>query len=115
MQHALMRTWYKSLAPEASRSSPLSLSKYREIGGFESALSNHAEELYAELVNADREEPGEMARTAEYVFRALTDIDPEGRAIRRPQRFSDLVVLACAQQKWHYSLHRELGLAARRL
>jgi tetratricopeptide (TPR) repeat protein len=69
---------------DAQASRHLSLNHYREIGEFSDALSRHANEILNDLG------PGlELAVTQ--VFSALSELDKEGRAIRRALRFSQLV------------------------
>jgi uncharacterized protein YkwD/energy-coupling factor transporter ATP-binding protein EcfA2 len=77
LQHALMRTWdywkrdHKSFEP-------IDIRHYEAIGTMARALSLHADEAYMEL-DSDRE------RTiAEKAFKALTEIDEQGRGVRRP-------------------------------
>jgi hypothetical protein len=95
MQHALMRTWHKrsGVARKNGKPAALSLGTYGNIGGIELALSNHADELYGELLAAQPHRSAELSRVVEYMFRALTAVDLEKRAIRRPQRFADLVAM----------------------
>ncbi|MGE0815706.1 MAG: ATP-binding protein [Vicinamibacterales bacterium] len=51
-------------------------------------LSQHADEVYAAV---QRTLPAERSHRVEEVFRALTDVNADGHAIRRPQRFRQLV------------------------
>jgi hypothetical protein len=63
----------------------LTLTHYRAIGEFADALSQHADEILADL-------PGPTLQLAvEQTFSALSELDKEGRAIRRALRFSQLV------------------------
>src|SRR4029453_1897496 len=63
----------------------LSLNHYRNIGEFADALSRHADEILRDL-------PGPTLQVAvEQVFSAVSELDKEGRAIRRALRFSQLV------------------------
>jgi hypothetical protein len=55
--------------------------------GLEALLSEHAEEVLKD-VTAKNPESGQVV---EYLFRAITEIDAEGRGIRRPRRLSVLV------------------------
>ena len=61
----------------------LTLEHYHAVGGIAGALSQHAEEVLASL-------PG-LELAVEQVFRALAEIDREGRAIRRALRLDQLV------------------------
>jgi tetratricopeptide (TPR) repeat protein/WD40 repeat protein len=89
MQHALMRCWRQAAGGPTSDPKPeLTLGDYDRIGGIEKALSNHADEIYRELTEGEQTD---RTNTIEYLFRALTAIDANGRIIRRPQRFLELV------------------------
>ena len=63
----------------------LALNHYRNIGGFADALSWHADEVLKDL-------PGDALQLAvQQCFSALSELDKEGRAIRRALRFSQLL------------------------
>jgi WD40 repeat protein len=82
LQHCLQRLWEAAL-PARSRGSPrLQLSHYAAIGGVSGALSRHADEIMASLPI------DELA--VEQVFRALSEVDHEGRATRRAITFEQL-------------------------
>jgi tetratricopeptide (TPR) repeat protein len=99
VQHCLMRLWDRagadakastsagSDAGDAQAQPPhtrhLTLEHYRAIGGIAGALTQHAEEVLATLAGS------ELA--VEQVFRALAEIDREGRAIRRAVPYAQLV------------------------
>jgi formylglycine-generating enzyme required for sulfatase activity/type II secretory pathway predicted ATPase ExeA len=90
MQHALMRTWQA-----ASPSRTLTLEAYASIGGMESAISIHAEGLLQNRTAAEGPPPlrtGRDKRDVERIFRALTDVDRDGRATRRPIPFVEIAV-----------------------
>ncbi len=82
MQHALMRSW--QVAQPARR---LELRHYESVGCMASAISNHADAVFERL------SPDEQ-RIAEQVFKALTDVDRDGRIVRRPLRVRQLVEVA---------------------
>jgi energy-coupling factor transporter ATP-binding protein EcfA2 len=101
LQHCLSRLWEEAgKAPGATAvPSPaekdtgigqvaarhLSSNHYRNIGGVADALSQHADEILQDL-------PGPTLQLAvEQVFSALSELDKEGRAIRRALMFSQLV------------------------
>jgi hypothetical protein len=106
LQHCLLRLWEhagQSNEPptelgmsiarrvEAVRSIPISLRKigedhYRQIKGIAGALSGHADEILRAL-------PG-LEIAVEQVFRALSELDKEGRAVRRALPFAQLVAEA---------------------
>ena len=88
LQHALMRTWEHARsrsdwnAPEVGQSRKLSLGDYQAIGGLSEALTRHADEVMADLAGLDT--------AVEQTFRALAELDREGRAVRRARRFVTL-------------------------
>jgi HAMP domain-containing protein len=102
LQHCLSRLWDEAgKAPAATPSGAvqigqetgagkstarrLSLNHYRDIGEFAEALSRHADEILKDL-------PGPKLQLAvEQTFSALSELDKEGRAIRRALKFSQLV------------------------
>ena len=93
LQHALMRTWdaYKKNNPEPYSEKEIDLDDYIEIGTMEHALSQHAEEAYAEL------ESPELKQICESIFRALTERGADARGVRRPSRLSELCQLSNAK------------------
>jgi len=83
LQHALMRTfeyWKSKSQPE----SEVDLVDYEGIGTMEFALSQHADEAYADLITDDQR------RICEDIFKALTDKESDARGIRRPCKLEDL-------------------------
>jgi tetratricopeptide (TPR) repeat protein/energy-coupling factor transporter ATP-binding protein EcfA2 len=85
LQHCLMRLWDRAGAESSAGSSRhLTRATYDAIGRMADALSRHADEIFAQC--AGRELAIEQA------FRALSEVDREGRAIRRAVRFDKLVV-----------------------
>jgi tetratricopeptide (TPR) repeat protein len=88
LQHCLSRLWEeagKSAAAATSLKRSLTLDHYRGIGEFAGALSQHADEILRNLSGP------KLQLAVEQVFRALSELDGEGRAIRRALRFSQLV------------------------
>ena len=66
----------------------LGLEDYRDVGGLAALLSEHADQVMAAAApDSDRQ------RIVEHLFRALTDINAEGEAIRCPQTFAELVAV----------------------
>ena len=55
--------------------------------GLEALLNEHAEEVLGDVTAKD---PA-SAKVTEYLFRAITEVDAEGRGIRRPRRLSALL------------------------
>ncbi len=84
LQHALMRIW--DYETKENKNGELDLKDYRQIGGIEKALSNHADEA---LKGMDIETLG----ITKEMFQALTAIDENGRKIRRPVLLSQLTEL----------------------
>lgn len=93
LQHALMRTWdaFKKNNSEHNSEKEIDLDDYNEIGTMEHALSQHAEEAYAEL------ESPELKQICESIFRALTERGADARGTRRPSRLSELCQLSNAR------------------
>jgi WD40 repeat protein/energy-coupling factor transporter ATP-binding protein EcfA2 len=93
LQHALMRTWdaYKKNNPEPYSEKEIDLDDYIEIGTMEHALSQHAEEAYAELETPD------LKQICESIFRALTERGADSRGVRRPSQLSELCMLSNAK------------------
>jgi tetratricopeptide (TPR) repeat protein len=100
LQHCLLRLWQKAgtagedletagtgraegeKGVEAASARRLSVAHYDAIGRMDGALSQHAEEVLSKL-------PGQE-HIVELTFRALAEIDREGRAIRRGLPFRQL-------------------------
>jgi tetratricopeptide (TPR) repeat protein len=83
LQHCLMRLWDRAGAETAAGSARrLTRQTYDALGRME-ALSRHADEIFAQCAGK------ELA--VEQAFRALSEVDREGRAIRRAVRFDKLL------------------------
>jgi hypothetical protein len=90
MQHALMRTWQA-----ASPARTLDLDAYASIGGMESAISLHAEGLFQNRTAAEgppTQRTQREKRDLERIFRALTEVDRDGRVTRRPAPFAEIAM-----------------------
>ncbi len=92
LQHALMRLWEQagkqdSIAGSGERR--LTMDLYDCIGRMSNALSLHADSVMGELAESELGSRAELI--VEQVMRALTEVDRQGRAIRRPIPFSRLV------------------------
>ncbi|HEY1783419.1 MAG TPA: hypothetical protein VGG79_23870 [Roseiarcus sp.] len=84
LQHCLMRLWDRAGAETAAGGARrLTRQTYDDIGRMGEALSRHADEILAECAGK------ELA--VEQAFRALSEVDREGRAIRRALRFDRLL------------------------
>ena len=84
LQHCLMRLWDRAGTEiPAGRARQLTRLTYDAIGRMTDALSRHADEIFDQCAG------GELA--IEQAFRALSEVDREGRAIRRALRFDKLL------------------------
>ena len=88
IQHGLMLLWNRAVAATPGRPVKLGIKQFERAGGLTKLLSDHANRVMRE---AKLSKPSEDA--AERLFRALTDINAEGRAIRRPLSFEHLVAV----------------------
>jgi formylglycine-generating enzyme required for sulfatase activity len=89
IQHGLMFLWNAALErPLAAGKIVLDAATLDAKGGLAKLLSGHADAV----VDAAAPDP-ERRHAVERLFRALTDLNVEGKAIRRPQSFRDLVAL----------------------
>ena len=110
VQHCLMRLWQQAtpvepppperpgpaeaqaLFPTGGRARPTRRLDLADYPGLRESLSQHADEILGRL------DP-EQQKLAEHVFRALTEIDNQGRAIRRPRTFAELKAETGAQHE----------------
>ncbi len=95
LQHALMRTWdsWKRKNKNTENQKEIDIEDYNDIGTMEHALSQHAEEAYAEL------ETPRLKQICESIFKALTDRGADTRGVRRPSSLSELCQLSDASQE----------------
>jgi len=86
VQHALMRAWHIASESSPDRTVRLDDQALAAVGGPGRALSVHADEVLEEAI------AGYPARQecAEWLLRALCDLDSDGRIIRRSASFRDL-------------------------
>jgi hypothetical protein len=87
LQHALMRTWDYWEQHRRGRE-PIDLEHYGAIGTMTRALAMHAEEAYAEIASPRGH------RTAEALFKALTDTFSDSRGVRRPTAVAEIAAIA---------------------
>ncbi len=81
LQHALMRIW-DCWENDHTPGEPIDLRHYLAVGGLTKALSQHADEVYAELED-------ERAQVlCKRIFKALTERGADERGIRRPTQMS---------------------------
>jgi hypothetical protein len=91
LQHTLMRAYAR--ARERHGAGPgwtVTLGDLQAVGGRHGALSTHADAILAEV----RARESAHVKAAEWVFRCLTELDAEGRVIRRPRHLGELVAVA---------------------
>ncbi|HXI27003.1 MAG TPA: ATP-binding protein, partial [Vicinamibacterales bacterium] len=86
LQHALMRTWHRWRRDDPERARRIEPADYAEIGGFEQAIDQHAEEVLA----------GVDAAIAERIFKRLTARGRGNRERRDPATFGDLCAICGA-------------------
>jgi tetratricopeptide (TPR) repeat protein len=86
LQHCLMRLWDRAGQASPERPRRLTRQTYDDVGRMAEALSRHADEILARC--AGRELAVEQA------FRALSELDRDGRATRRALSFDKLVAEA---------------------
>ncbi len=92
LQHGLMLMWEGALRrARPGERARLDGAIVDEAGGLAELLSRHADRVTASVAP---DEPGE--RLVEEVFRALTDVNSEGSAIRRPLPFHELCAVTDA-------------------
>ncbi len=83
LQHCLMRLWDRAGADGLDKPRRLTRKTYDDVGRMAEALSRHADEVLAQCAGR------ELA--AEQTFRALSELDRDGRATRRALRFDKLL------------------------
>lgn len=85
LQHALMRAWDKAHVVDGIK--VIDLDAIEATGGVDRALSLHADEAFA---TATRSDPAREA-IGNRIFRSLSDLDSDGRIIRRSLTLADLI------------------------
>ncbi|HBZ30896.1 MAG TPA: hypothetical protein DEO56_09945, partial [Nitrosomonas nitrosa] len=87
LQHTLRRLW--EMAQTAAGSRSLREEDYQIIGGIAGSIDFKAEQMATEIRKAHAED----SITLELVMKAITDLDEQGRATRRPQKRGALLEL----------------------
>jgi WD40 repeat protein len=87
LQHALMRTWVHWQG-RVGDDEPIDVIDYQAVGGIEKALSQHADEIYENLLTS------ESKQIAEKLFKCLTEAGSENRGVRRPARINEVSAVA---------------------
>jgi tetratricopeptide (TPR) repeat protein/energy-coupling factor transporter ATP-binding protein EcfA2 len=90
LEHCLMRLWDRAGARSAGATRRIARGDYDAIGRMAESLSRHADEVLAQCAGS------ELA--VEQAFRALSELDREGRAIRRALRFDKLLAETGAEE-----------------
>ncbi len=91
IQHGLMRFYRKHVGPVSSGAWKIGVEDFPAKGGLSGMLSAHAD-VVAKAVRR-LIDPGSRERLVEELFRALTDVNADGQAIRRPQTLAQLAAL----------------------
>ncbi len=97
IQHGLMLLVQRKLAVAAGRDNAgwrLSEADVEGSGGLAQILSDHADAVMAEAAPEEDDR-----KTLEHLFRALTDINAEGSAVRRPQSLASLCAVTGAGEE----------------
>src|SRR5262245_57357452 len=95
LQHALMRACAYARQRHASGEGwTVTLADLQAIEGKDGALSQHADEVLTKIQAAN---PMHL-KTAEWLFRSLTELEAEGRIIRRPQNIAELIGVAAGER-----------------
>ncbi|MEM7024476.1 MAG: ATP-binding protein [Pseudomonadota bacterium] len=90
IQHGLMLLWRQATGGDPDKTDwRLRLEDYHPAGGLAGLLSDHADEVMQQAATDPR-----RAKNLIHLFRALTDINADGHAIRRPQTLAELVEVA---------------------
>jgi formylglycine-generating enzyme required for sulfatase activity len=92
LQHGLMLMW--EARTESGERATLDGRIVDEAGGLAELLSSHADKVMASVAPDERRQ-----QIVEAVFRALTDVNSEGSAIRRPLGFQKLCAVTGARPK----------------
>lgn len=99
LQHALMRTWshwQSSRQPDG----PIDLPDYEAIGGMQRALSQHADEAYAELAEGQGPDRGKhRQQIAEKLFKFLSEKGADNREIRHPGTLAEIAAAVGAGER----------------
>ena len=94
LQHLMMRCWeraFRRRKQEPDHRPHLRIGDYTAVGGVDKALSVHANKILKALSKQSESKTIALQLATKRVFQALTETDQQGRSVRRPQRFGDLV------------------------
>jgi hypothetical protein len=87
LQHVLMRSW-EVWTGKNKPEQPMDIDDYLATGGMKEALSNHAEEAFAELKTEKNR------RIAETLFKTITVKTSDNRGVRRPSTVKSIALIA---------------------
>ena len=85
LQHCLARLWEKAKPGTPNEPRRLTQQHYDDVGRISGALSKHADEIM------NSPELAGLGLAVEQLFRALSKVDEEGRAVRRTRLYRQLV------------------------
>jgi hypothetical protein len=85
LQHALARLWSRCTA--SAKPPVLTVEEYEAIGGLADALSDHGDQILAEMT-------AEQQRIAEIMFRRLSGTENGRRDVRAPARINEIAKIA---------------------
>ncbi len=88
LQHAMMCLW------DEDRDKTLTLTEYKALNGLRGALNDHVEQAWDELAKLEGFKGKQAQNIAELMFRALTEYNRDGQAIRRPLKVQTLLEMA---------------------
>jgi hypothetical protein len=94
LQHVMMRCWeraFRRRKQEADHRPHLRIGDYTGVGRVDKALSVHANKILEALSKQSECKTIALQLATKRIFQALTETDQQGRSVRRPQRFGDLV------------------------
>lgn len=103
LQHTLRRLW--EMAQNTSGTHWLRAQDYQTIGGITGSIDFKAEQIATELKKVHAED----FITLERVMKAITDLDEQGRATRRPQKSSALFQLVAEVMNDHQAAEASLN------
>jgi WD40 repeat protein len=117
LQHAMMRCWehaFRRRKQEVDHRPHLRIADYTAVGGVNKAFSIHANKILMTLARQTDSTTIDLGVATKRVFQALTETDQEGRLVRRPQRFHDLVRYVTPSEAGDWAAGKETESAAKK-
>ena len=105
LQHAIMRTWDYWIENRKANNE-IDIVHYEATGRMETALSNHANEAYDELVPEEK-------LISETLFKTLTEKGLDNRGVRHPSSIAEIAEIARTTDKKVISVVEKFSLAGR--